>query len=236
MGSWELGRGFEGHIYSSTPLHVYLGKHGLGSQGPRISAHLKHFLYSCGILVSRSGVEPLPLAVELQRLNHWTPREFSLHIWSLNILFTSVMHTVQDNWTWGVSLESDFWNERVLELVDLGNKKKKSLSSLLWRLAAASATDLRWLLRFAGLWSQHESSCYLPLLISKYGMMCTQHVSGDSWAPRARRWGCSGGAALGLDLEPFAFFYTIGSCSVTEVEPACLVFCRDTARIVNEYF
>lgn len=44
------------------------------------------------------------------------------------------------------------------------------------------------------------------------------------------------GSTLGLDLEPFAFFYTIVSYSVTEVEPAYLVFCRDIARKVNDYF
>ena len=50
----RTGEGFEGHIYSSTPLHVYLGKHGLGSQGPRISAHLNPcpLQWNCSILAT----------------------------------------------------------------------------------------------------------------------------------------------------------------------------------------
>ena len=31
-----------------------------------------------GILVPRPGVEPVPSAVEEQRLNHWTPREVQI--------------------------------------------------------------------------------------------------------------------------------------------------------------
>ena len=30
---------------------------------------------ACGILVSQPGVEPMPPAVEVQSLNHWTARE-----------------------------------------------------------------------------------------------------------------------------------------------------------------
>ena len=30
---------------------------------------------SCGILTPRSGIEPAPLVLEAQNLNHWTARE-----------------------------------------------------------------------------------------------------------------------------------------------------------------
>ena len=31
--------------------------------------------HACGILVPQPGIEPVPLAVEAQSLNHWTTRE-----------------------------------------------------------------------------------------------------------------------------------------------------------------
>ena len=32
---------------------------------------------ACGILVPRTGIDPAPLALEVQSLNHWTTREVS---------------------------------------------------------------------------------------------------------------------------------------------------------------
>ena len=32
-------------------------------------------MWKCGILVPRPGIEPAPLALEAQSLNHWTARE-----------------------------------------------------------------------------------------------------------------------------------------------------------------
>ena len=38
---------------------------------------------ACGILVSRPGTEPVPPAVEAQRPNHWTTRDFPWTSWTL---------------------------------------------------------------------------------------------------------------------------------------------------------
>ena len=48
-----------------------------------------------GILAPRTGIEPMPLAVEAQNLNHWTTREFPLP--SVFGLQTSCYHWLQES-------------------------------------------------------------------------------------------------------------------------------------------
>ena len=58
-----------------------------------ISPPLAHVV--CGILVPQPGIEPLPLTVETQSLNHWTTREIPLQY--LDLLKSFVFSLVSLN-------------------------------------------------------------------------------------------------------------------------------------------
>ena len=45
------------------------------------------------ILVSKTGIEPMPSAVEMQSLNHWTAREVShLSFTKNNFFYVTILH------------------------------------------------------------------------------------------------------------------------------------------------
>ena len=47
---------------------------------------------ACGILVPQPGIEPAPLALEVQNLNHWTAREVPLVPFLVNLMNWNIEH------------------------------------------------------------------------------------------------------------------------------------------------
>ena len=57
---------------------------------------------ACGILVPQTGIDPAPLALEVQSLNHWTTREVSKAV-----IFVVSFDSVSMKWLHGCILDKN---------------------------------------------------------------------------------------------------------------------------------
>ena len=57
---------------------------------------------ACGILVPQTGIDPAPLALEVQSLNHWTTREVSEAV-----IFVVSFDSVSMKWLHGCILDKN---------------------------------------------------------------------------------------------------------------------------------
>ena len=75
---------------------------------------------ACGILVPRPGIKPIPPAVEVQSLNHWTTREVPLEAFStlqadlkIHLQMTQYYHNFMMFHFQALSIDLPIWRTRI---------------------------------------------------------------------------------------------------------------------------
>ena len=96
--------------------------------GQALSTHFAFFdhamQWACGILVLRPGIEPIPPALEVWSLNHWTTREVHRLIYSYTLLITTYVEAKPSSHR---SYSSKWW---VVEPHPVSTQLPASLSQL----------------------------------------------------------------------------------------------------------